>query len=334
MKKLVLVVVVLGVIAAVGRASESAEPLAKYFPLEAAPDYHKPVLENEFVLVLDVSIPAGATVPAHVHPWPAVFITLQPGHLVFRNLAAQVVREVRPSESVLARPKVEWREPDCRARVGHQRGHDGDARAADRAEDARAMMEFWFEFGSTYSYPCALRIEELAHASGVELAWRPFLLGPIFSDQGWNDSPFNIYPDKGRYMWRDLERICADLRIPLQRPSKFPRNGLLAARIACWFQDEPWLPEFARQVYLANFAHDRDISDPREVGAILDGIHPSPDALEVAESAEAKQKLRDQTEHARRRGVFGAPTFLVGNEMFWGNDRLESALAWAAKSAD
>jgi 2-hydroxychromene-2-carboxylate isomerase len=80
-------------------------------------------------------------------------------------------------------------------------------------------MEFWFEFASTYSYPAALRIEALASAAGVAVEWRPFLLGPIFREQGWDDSPFNLYPAKGRYMWRDLERVCAQLAIPLQRPS-------------------------------------------------------------------------------------------------------------------
>jgi hypothetical protein len=112
MRKLLLVVVVLGVVVAIGRASSSTEKLTDYFPLKAAPDHHKPLLENEFVLVLDVSIPAGVTVPAHVHPWPAVFITLQPAHLVFRNLAAEVVREVRPPIGATQDPKVEWRERD------------------------------------------------------------------------------------------------------------------------------------------------------------------------------------------------------------------------------
>lgn len=97
-----------------GRTSQraSTEKLADYFPLKAAPDYLKPILENKFVLVLDVSIPAGVTVPAHVHPWPAVFITIQPAHPVFRNLAAKVVREVRPPIGALEQPKVEWRESD------------------------------------------------------------------------------------------------------------------------------------------------------------------------------------------------------------------------------
>ncbi len=72
-------------------------------------------------------------------------------------------------------------------------------------------LDFWFDFASTYSYPAAMRIGPLAAAAGVSLRWRPFLLGPIFKDQGWETSPFNLYPAKGRYMWRDLERICAVL---------------------------------------------------------------------------------------------------------------------------
>lgn len=112
MNRLPFLVLLLGAAAAVARASTPTENLADYFPLKAAPDYHKPLFENQFVLVLDVSIPAGATVPAHVHPWPAVFITLQPAHLVFRNLAAEVVRDVRPPVAPTDEPKVEWREPD------------------------------------------------------------------------------------------------------------------------------------------------------------------------------------------------------------------------------
>ena len=191
-------------------------------------------------------------------------------------------------------------------------------------------LEFWFEFGSTYTYPAAMRIEPLAQAAGVVVDWKPFLLGPIFSEQGWSDSPFNLYPAKGRYMWRDLERICSALSIPFARPSKFPRNGLLAARVACWFAAEPWMPEFAQTVFRANFAEDREIADPEVVLACLNGLGlDGPRLLEQAQTAESKAKLRAQTERAKSLGVFGAPTFLVGAEMFWGNDRLEQALAWA-----
>jgi 2-hydroxychromene-2-carboxylate isomerase len=192
-------------------------------------------------------------------------------------------------------------------------------------------IEFWFEFGSTYSYPTALRIERTVRAAGLEVTWRPFLLGPIFKEQGWHDSPFNLYPAKGRYMWRDLERICADLAIPLRQPTTFPRNSLLAARLACWFQAERWIPEFIRQVYLANFGRDRDIAEAKELLSILDGLNQPPTLLSVAESSEAKAKLRAQTAHAQVLGIFGAPSFVVEQELFWGNDRLEAAIAWAQR---
>ncbi len=190
-------------------------------------------------------------------------------------------------------------------------------------------LEFWFEFASTYSYPAAMRVERVATDAGVPLVWRPFLLGPIFGQQGWNDSPFNIYPAKGRYMWRDMERICGALGLPLVRPSRFPRNGLLAARIASIGAAEPWGPAFVRAVYTANFAEDLDIASPDVVAQLLDRVGQEPVALlERAQTAEVKDGLRRQTEQAMALGVFGAPTFVSGAELFWGNDRLEDALVW------
>jgi len=192
-------------------------------------------------------------------------------------------------------------------------------------------VEFWFEFASTYSYPAALRVEEAARARGVDLVWRPFLLGPIFREQGFDDSPFNLQPAKGRYMWRDLERICERQGIGFQRPSRFPRNGLLAARVACRFAEEPWLPAFARAVYVANFASDLDISRPETIRECLAACcDDAPARIAAVDSPDAKALLRAQTERAAALGIFGAPSFLVGDELFWGNDRLEDALEWAA----
>ena len=192
-------------------------------------------------------------------------------------------------------------------------------------------LEFWFEFASTYSYPAALRIEGEARARGVEVVWRPFLLGPIFAEQGWNDSPFNLYPAKGAYMWRDLERVCAGLGLPLRRPSVFPRNGLLAARVACAHEGEPWLPDFVRGVYGANFAEDRDPADPAVLSAILEGLGQAAEpALAAAGRDETKAKLRHRTEEAAAHGIFGAPSFRVDGELYWGNDRLEMALERAS----
>src|SRR5205085_247337 len=98
---------------------------------------------------------------------------------------------------------------------------------------AQPILEFWYDFASTYSYPAAMRIEALARSAGVTLRWRPFLLGPIFAAQGWSDSPFNLYPAKGRYMWQDLARICARGQIPLTLPpARFPQSSVKAARLA------------------------------------------------------------------------------------------------------
>jgi hypothetical protein len=117
MRRLLVGVLVLLAVAAIGRARAQDDKSDGFYPLRAAPEHHKPVLENEFVLVLDVSIPAGATVPAHLHPWPAVFITLKPGHLIFRNLAGETVRESRPPMDLPDSPQVEWRQPDAEPMV-------------------------------------------------------------------------------------------------------------------------------------------------------------------------------------------------------------------------
>jgi len=194
-------------------------------------------------------------------------------------------------------------------------------------------LEFWFEFASTYSYLAAERIEALATKSGVEILWRPFLLRPIFNSQGWNNSPFNIYPAKGAYMWRDMERLTADYGLKLRRPSVFPRNGLLAARIALAHDEQPWIGDFVRAVYRANFAEDREISDPAVIADILKALHLEPAVILEAANADAnKARLKTQTERAIQLGLFGAPSFTVGKELFWGNDRLEQALDFAQRN--
>jgi len=190
-------------------------------------------------------------------------------------------------------------------------------------------VQFWYEFGSTYSYVAAMRIERLAAERGGPVEWRPFLLGPIFAAQGWNDSPFNLFPAKGRYMWRDMERLCRREQLPFRKPSQFPRNGLLAARVALVARPEGWCAPFSRAVFHANFAEDRDISVWETVADLVASVGRDPAAVyERALSAENKEALKALTEEAQRCGIFGAPSFIVGGELFWGNDRLEDALDW------
>lgn len=198
---------------------------------------------------------------------------------------------------------------------------------------SRPVVEFWFEFASTYSYLSVMRIERAAAAAGVDVEWKPFLLGPVFLALGWNDSPFNIYPPKGRYMWRDLERLAEKEGLPFRHPSRFPRNGLLAARVALVGVEEGWVAPFARAVMSANFAEDREIGEEAVIGEILGTLDlPAAELMARAQADANKLALRCQTERAAELGLFGAPSFRVGEELFWGNDRLEDALAWACRA--
>ena len=147
-------------------------------------------------------------------------------------------------------------------------------------------------------------------------------------------SPITV-PAKGRYMWRDLERLCASLEIPFRKPSQFPRNGLMAARVACANAGAAWIALFVRRVYEANFAHDLDIAQPKVLLDCLDRLVEDPAAvLATARGNEAKSCLRRNTERAVELGIFGAPMFVVSEELFWGNDRLEAALAWQRAGRD
>jgi 2-hydroxychromene-2-carboxylate isomerase len=191
-------------------------------------------------------------------------------------------------------------------------------------------LEIWFEFASTYSYLTVSRAEKLLVGTPVKLAWRPFLLGPIFRDRGLDTSPFIIDPVKGRYMWNDMARRCEKYRLPFMRPNVFPMNGLNAARIMTAALGQPWCGAFARSVFTAQFGHGTDISHDRVLRTSLEtcGVTPEP-WLERAQSPEIKGALRAATDRARSLGIFGAPSMVVDDELFWGDDRLEDAMEFA-----
>ena len=195
-------------------------------------------------------------------------------------------------------------------------------------------LEFWYEFASNYSYLSVMRISGLAKQAGVEVTWRPFLLGPIFKSQGWDTSPFNLYPVKGRYMIRDMQRLAESRGLPFVMPPTFPANGLKAARLALIGADEGWIEPFTRAVFEAEFGRGEDIAQPAVIEKALSGLGlDSASLLARAEEPAIKQRLKDQTAEAASRGIFGAPSFITEDgELFWGDDRLEQALAWAAGS--
>jgi 2-hydroxychromene-2-carboxylate isomerase len=150
----------------------------------------------------------------------------------------------------------------------------------------------------------------------------------VFAGQGMKDSPFNLFPVKGQYMLRDMERLCEELGLPpFKRPSVFPRGSILAARIALANEQSAWVGDFCLRVYKANFAEDRDIGNPAVIAEILSELSLDAQALRAeAETPEIKQRLRERTERAVALGIFGAPTFRVGSELFWGSDRVEQAV--------
>jgi 2-hydroxychromene-2-carboxylate isomerase len=195
---------------------------------------------------------------------------------------------------------------------------------------AHPMLEFWFDFASTYSYLSAVRVRALAQAANVALRFKPFLLGPIFKTLGWDTSPFSIYEAKGRHMWRDLERLAADFELPFRRPVTFPQSSLLAARVALVGLAQGWGEDYSVAIFRAEFEAGERIDDPATSEAILAGLSVDPrSVLDAAQSDDNKARLRSQTEAAQQLGLFGAPSFrTAGGELFWGNDRLEQALDW------
>ncbi|MCO5091594.1 2-hydroxychromene-2-carboxylate isomerase [Bosea sp. (in: a-proteobacteria)] len=197
----------------------------------------------------------------------------------------------------------------------------------------RPVLDFWYEFASPYSCLSALRIEKLADEAGVALRWRPFLLGPIFAAQGWNTSPFALFPSKGRYMWRDTARRGRRQGISFVKPENFPQNSLTAARLALAGREEGWTPVFSRALFRAHFCEGRNLAEEAVLSAALKEAGGDPGhALPLSRSEEVKGRLKAEIEYAKSIGIFGAPFFVTGDgELFWGDDRLEEALEWAAE---
>ncbi len=194
-------------------------------------------------------------------------------------------------------------------------------------------LEFWFDFASPYAYVSAMRIEEWVSAVGIRVRWVPFLLGPVFKAQGWETSPFNLYPLKGRYMWRDVERLCNRGGLSFVRPEKFPQNALLATRLAVAGSEQEWLIAFCKRLLHEEFGRGKDISGRPAIESILGEFADDASLwLERARSPETKALLHERAAEAKRKRIFGSPSFITGDdELFWGDDRLEQAIEWILK---
>lgn len=192
-------------------------------------------------------------------------------------------------------------------------------------------VEFWYEFGSTYTYLTVARIRCLAEREGVRVLWRPFLLMPLMIRQGMTQGPFLPYPRKLEYMWRDLQRRAEEHGVPYRRPSRYPPNEVLtSARVALIAEREGWCEQFTEGVFRLHWTEDRLIGTEDNLRTAISTARRDPEVVLVqARSDEIKDALKDQTARATDLGLFGSPSFVVAGEVFWGDDRLEQALRWA-----
>jgi len=185
-------------------------------------------------------------------------------------------------------------------------------------------VEFWFDVGSPAAYLAWYRLPKIAQEEGATIDYRPMLLGGVFQATG-NHSPATI-PAKGDYMHIDLARFARRDGTEYRHNPFFPINTLTLMRGAIGLQmREPsrMLP-YVDAVYRAIWADGRNMNDPAVVGAVLHGAGFDPQALlALTADPEVKERLKTVTAEAVRRGVFGAPTFFVGSQMYWGQDRLD-----------
>lgn len=192
-------------------------------------------------------------------------------------------------------------------------------------------IEFFYFLGSTYSYLSVTRADALAAQEGVALTWRPFSVRTLMREQ--NNIPFANKPAKLKYMWRDLERRALKLGVPFDGAPQYPIDrDELANHVATLAAQEGWSAPFTQAAYRAWFLQKKDPGSPETLREVLESIGQDSDACVARASEEhTRRAYLAATDRARQLGIFGSPTFVVGQELFWGDDRLEDAIAWSKR---
>jgi len=193
---------------------------------------------------------------------------------------------------------------------------------------AAAEIDFWFTMGSTYSFLSVMRLAEIERSTGIKFRWRPFHLLVILQEM--KNVPFADKPIKSAYMWRDIERRAAMYGIPAQLPAPYPAKQSVAANLVATIgMGEGWGADFCRAAYRRWFQLGQETGSEPNVSESLRDIGQDPErVLVLANSGQANAALMTETDVARELGIFGSPTFTVGRELFWGDDRLENAIDW------
>ncbi|CAH0135493.1 2-hydroxychromene-2-carboxylate isomerase [Pseudomonas carnis] len=185
-------------------------------------------------------------------------------------------------------------------------------------------LEFFFDLGSPATYLAYTQLPALCAKTGAQVVYQPMLLGGVFKATG-NASPIMV-PAKGRYMLDDLARYAKRYNVPLRFNPHFPINTLVLMRAVTGIQihqPERFL-DFIDCLFRALWVEGRHLGDPEVVANVLteQGFDPE-QVLALSNDATVKDALKEKTERAIKRGVFGAPSFFVGNQLFFGQDRLD-----------
>jgi 2-hydroxychromene-2-carboxylate isomerase len=190
-------------------------------------------------------------------------------------------------------------------------------------------VEFFFDFASPYGYLAGTQIDALAGRFGRRVTWRPFVLAAAFKATGMR--PVMEQPLRGDYLLHDVPRFARLLGVPFVQPPVMPMHSIAASRAFYWLEeDRPELAHFlALSIWQSHFGAGQDLGPPAAVAALAGRMGIDPDALLAGiEQASVKQRLRDETDRAIARGIFGSPTMVVDGEAFWGADRLGQVERW------
>lgn len=192
-----------------------------------------------------------------------------------------------------------------------------------------AKIDFWYSIGSTYSYLTVMRMGDYAAQLGLEVCWRPFNVRDIMVAQ--KNIPFRDKPVKTAYMWRDMERRAGLYGLPIKVPAPYPLPDLpLANQVALLGMSEGWGVDYTVETYRRWFQDGQIAGSDPNLSDSLRAVGQDPAAVIArAESDEIRAALAAQTAEAMALGVFGSPSFVVGAEVFWGDDRLDDAAYWA-----
>ena len=189
-------------------------------------------------------------------------------------------------------------------------------------------IDFWFTMGSTYSYLSVMRLVELERSSRIPFRWRPFHLRFILDEM--KHIPFADKPKKSAYMWRDVGRRAAMYGVPIRLPAPYPaKQSIMANLIAIVGMRQGWGVDFVRAAYRRWLQLGQETgSEPNVSGSLRDIGQEPKSVLALATAAETRAALMTETDVAKELGIFGSPTFVVGRELFWGDDRLDDAISW------